>query len=415
MDRHSIALFLEACGADGPLRLAAEGPGGAVRSWVCPQPYALIGRHPRADLVLDHAGVSRRHAYLQLIGGRLFFVDLGSPLGIRSGDQFIRSGWLDPGLMASIGPYMVRLPGGDPVGAAVGVPGPPNPLASRFRGPEPSTDLTLEFPDRPSGPTQWRMSRVMTLVGRDPICRLRLDARSVSRFHCALLRTPSGVWVVDLLGRDGTRVNGDGVRWSRLADGDELCVGDFRILLRGLPPGPPDGDGAARTPALIPAAPLATWHAPGGEPGPLEPLGAREFAALARQLGLPQSPRFDPSLHPLLVLFQMFGDLHREQMGLIREELERLQQLTREVLELQAEASRRGPSPTPGASLPQDPPPAADDGRPLAIAGPPAARPEGDLHAWLNQRIMSVQEERQGLWQKILAAVTGQREGGAMP
>jgi len=428
VDRHSLGRFLEACGADGPLRLEAEDPGGAVRRWLCPQPFALIGRHPRADVVLDHAGVSRRHAYLQIIGGRPFFVDLGSPLGIRTGDRFVRNGWLDRGLVASIGPYLVRIPGGAPGGG----PGPPNPLASRFLGPESSTALTLEFPDRPSGPTQWRMSRELTLVGRDPVCRLRLDARSVSRFHCALLRNPAGVWVVDLLGRDGTQVNGDAVRWARLADGDELRVGDFRILLRGVPPDPADADsvGAAWTPAVIPAAPPATWHAPGAGAGPPEPPGAQQLALLARQLGLPQYPMVDPTLHPLMALFQMFGDLHREQMGLIREELDRLRELTREVLDLQAEAARRspegraplGPEPAPGPALPQIPPPtpkyvapprAAPPGR--GDASPAADQPQGDLHVWLNQRIVAIQDERQGLWQKILGAVTGQREGEAMP
>ncbi|MCA1686334.1 MAG: FHA domain-containing protein, partial [Planctomycetia bacterium] len=84
MDRHSLSLFLDACSVDGSLHLEAEDPMGAVRRVVCPQPFALIGRHPRADLLLDHAGVSWRHAYLQVVAGRLFFVDLGSPLGIRS-------------------------------------------------------------------------------------------------------------------------------------------------------------------------------------------------------------------------------------------------------------------------------------------------------------------------------------------
>lgn len=420
MDPHSIGLFLGACGADGPLRLEAEDPAGAIRRWVCPQPFALIGRHPRADVVLDHAGVSRRHAYLQVVGGRPFFVDLGSPLGIRAGDRFVRNGWLDPGLTASIGPYLVRILGGAPGGG----PGPANPLASRFQGPEPPAALTLEFPDRPSGPTQWRMSRELTLVGRDPVCRLRLDAQSVSRFHCAMLRTPAGVWVVDLLGRDGTQVNGDAVRWARLAEGDELRVGDFRILLRGVPPGPEDapGGGSAWTPALIPGAPPAAWHAADAGAGLPATLGAQQLALLARQFGLPQYPIVDPTLHPLMALFQMFGDLHREQMGLIREELDRLRELTREVLDLQAQAARRTPEPRtplgPGPAPPAATPTPGNGTPPRAAPGdaaPAAGQPQGDLHVWLNQRIVAIQDERQGLWQKILGAVTGQREGDAMP
>ena len=40
-----------------------------VGRWTLDQPHALIGRDPRADLVLDHEQVSRRHAYLQQIEG----------------------------------------------------------------------------------------------------------------------------------------------------------------------------------------------------------------------------------------------------------------------------------------------------------------------------------------------------------
>lgn len=116
MDRHSLSLFSDACSADGSLHLEAEGPMGVVRRVVCPQPFALIGRHPRADLVLPHAGVNQRHVYLQVIGGRIFFVDLGSPLGIHSGGGFVRSGWLEPGRDIYIGPYRVKVSGGGPRG-----------------------------------------------------------------------------------------------------------------------------------------------------------------------------------------------------------------------------------------------------------------------------------------------------------
>ena len=47
------------------------------------QPFAVIGRDPRADIVLDHTRVSRRHVYLQIVNGRAFWVDLES----RSGTQ----------------------------------------------------------------------------------------------------------------------------------------------------------------------------------------------------------------------------------------------------------------------------------------------------------------------------------------
>jgi pSer/pThr/pTyr-binding forkhead associated (FHA) protein len=77
-DRPSVMKsFLTACGLAGPLQLVVESQsaeGGELR--LLHQPFALIGRDPRADLVLDHARVSRRHVYFQVIEGRAFWVDL---------------------------------------------------------------------------------------------------------------------------------------------------------------------------------------------------------------------------------------------------------------------------------------------------------------------------------------------------
>jgi anti-anti-sigma factor len=40
------------------------------------------------------------------------------------------------------------------------------------------------------------------------------------------------LWVVDLLGRGGTKVNGSKVRCAPLADNDELAIGKYRIGIR---------------------------------------------------------------------------------------------------------------------------------------------------------------------------------------
>ena len=64
------------------------------------------------------------------------------------------------------------------------------------------------------------------------MCQLVLTDDSVSRFHAALVPTPSGVWVVDLLAREGVHVNGQRVRWAWLADGDSFRIGRFTFILR---------------------------------------------------------------------------------------------------------------------------------------------------------------------------------------
>src|SRR5262249_55310160 len=48
---------------------------------------------------------------------------------------------------------------------------------------------------------------------------------------CALLLTRQGLWVVDLLGRNGTFVNGQPVPWALLQDGARLQIGRFPIRI----------------------------------------------------------------------------------------------------------------------------------------------------------------------------------------
>src|SRR4051812_30355278 len=90
--------FLEACGATGPLELEWEDrEAGETARRAFDRPAVLVGRNPRGDLVLDHPGVSKRHAYLQVIEGRLHAIDLESRDGLRWSGVPRRSGWVDRG------------------------------------------------------------------------------------------------------------------------------------------------------------------------------------------------------------------------------------------------------------------------------------------------------------------------------
>src|SRR5208282_1478813 len=91
----------------------------------------------------------------------------------------------------------------------------------------------LELPIRVGdGPSLWPVEGELALVGRSERCQLVLTEDSISRFHAVLVPTPAGVWVVDLLAREGVHVNGQRVRWAWLADGDTLRLGRFTFILR---------------------------------------------------------------------------------------------------------------------------------------------------------------------------------------
>src|SRR5262249_40934306 len=87
--------FLSACGVADSLRLIIESPGAQEAELrLLQQPFAVIGRDLRTDVVLNHDQVSRRHVYLQVVEGRAFWVDLESRTGSRSGSGVQKCGWL---------------------------------------------------------------------------------------------------------------------------------------------------------------------------------------------------------------------------------------------------------------------------------------------------------------------------------
>ena len=200
------------------------------------QPFAIIGRDSRADLVLDHARVSRRHVYFQVIEGRPFWVDLESRTGTRFDGVARKHGWLiQSGKALSVGPYVIRgitdatragsdLSGTESFSVA--------PFVAAAYGNSPLPEVALEFLNGPSRATTWPVRRVMSFIGSAIGCKFRLTDASVSRFHASFLRTSGGLWIVDLLGQGGITVNEVPVRFSHLTDGDLLAIGRYQIRVR---------------------------------------------------------------------------------------------------------------------------------------------------------------------------------------
>jgi hypothetical protein len=159
------------------------------------------------------------------------------------------------------------------------------------------------------------------------------------------------------------------------------------------------------------------------------------------QFAVMQQQMFDQFQQSLMTVVQMFTKLHKDQIELIRREMDRVQALTRELHGLQSELAKRGatgespaaergsarsaPQQTatrPRASRPASKPGIAD-GSGKADLGQAAngdqthrraPRPVGaaptsdaDVHGWLCRRIEAIQQERQSRFQKILSFVLG--------
>jgi pSer/pThr/pTyr-binding forkhead associated (FHA) protein len=435
-----------------PLEVTHPDRGVIVRQ-LMPFPFALIGRDERADLRLEGKEVSHRHAYLQLVAGRWWWVDLASRTGTHSAN--------DPDSTMSrldrqgirIGTYIIRLapltqtfspPNGEPSDEQESVV-PVNPLTTESDDPSLLPRLALEFTGGMEGLRTWKMDRTLALIGRSSICKVRLHSPMVSRAHCAIVNTPSGLWFVDLLGREGTYVNGVSVRWGRLDPEDEMQIDQFRIRVRYLTPPKrakvamphiqPANEEHGLTPRAkveqlpsLPSLPSSSWQrqedmenasaqviAPVGLAVPMNG-GETLLLPLVSQFSMMQQQMFEQFQQSLVMMAQMFGNLQREQMTLIRQELEQIQELTRQLHALPLEAARSA-SPTQSA-IPQTPPAGTPSSpRPSVKSAPAAAKgetpptppkfAEGDVHAWLSQRLAALQQERQSRWQKVLSLISG--------
>jgi hypothetical protein len=120
-------------------------------------------------------------------------------------------------------------------------------------------------------------------VGKDPKSHLQVDDELASRMHAVIeVAGPDDITLIDLGNEPGTMVNGARVNKCKLHVGDQIQVGNTRIVLEGAdaavaqaqPAGPPP------MPRPGPAAPAANPFGGGGTM-PFAAAGANPFAAAA--------------------------------------------------------------------------------------------------------------------------------------
>ena len=390
--RSVMKSFLTACGVDDSLKLVvASRSANECTLRLLYQPFAVIGRDPRADLVLDHPQVSRRHVYLQLVEGRAFWVDLESRTGTSGGRKPQKFGWLEEGRRLCAGPFVIRRFVDDNQANSTQRELPRDtPLVALACGHTPLPEVALEFLNGPSQSMSRPVHRVMSLIGSARGCKFRLTDPSVSRFHGSLLRTSAGLWIVDLLGQRGITVNKVPVHSSRLADGDILQIGRYQIRIRcrlraeESENALPNCGRATLVPRLVRqdrafnGLKLPDWAVSetpfqlgSGEAEavqsslPIQAVSsfpkvqatspdaaftgslARSESAesmlvpLINQFGLMQQQMFDQLQQAMAMTVQMFGTMHRDQMEVIRTELNQLHELTQEFHSLRNELADR--------------------------------------------------------------------------
>lgn len=217
--------FAKSCGQVSPLSLKVTSvKGDKTAKIVVNKPFAFIGSNLHCDVNLPNPAVSKRHVYLQLIGGRLYCIDQASREGIFWGERQRLFGWLDLGQSLRVGPYEVMLVEGagaeDCSAREATNQGPILVEAEKPELPQASVQIneTLIFP----------LHRQLTIIGSSKYCHLELDHQDVSRVHASLLRTHDGKhWIIDLMSRTGVKVNGIRCQVSPLKDGDVIKIGNY--------------------------------------------------------------------------------------------------------------------------------------------------------------------------------------------
>jgi pSer/pThr/pTyr-binding forkhead associated (FHA) protein len=359
--------FLKACGATGPLFLQVEGrTSDEAQRKILDQPFALIGRDHRADLSLAGEQVSRRHAYLQIIGGTAFCVDLESRTGTHWDGQSRNFGWVYHDQVMRVGKHRVRLvnPASDGELEVLKSANPFNP-ANQEIAVFPSAALDIRNGSADS--ILWPLNRPLVLVGSSLECKIRLHGAGISRIHCSLVSTPRGVWAVDLRSPSGIFVNDKRVRFARLVNGDLLRIGSFSLrfcrkalagkdhpveVVQVEQGAHPPGDSTRKT----------TRHvAKEREAGALVPASAQNEGALApalQQFAQMQNQMFDQFQQGMMMMFQMFSALQKEHMDFVRDEMSRIEEVSREMQEVQREMMKYATGAAPvvippsGASIP---------------------------------------------------------------
>lgn len=408
--------FAAACEASLPLRLqVTDERTGRSEEMLVDRPFALVGSSETSDVRLVHPDVSRNHAYLQILEGRVLCCDLASRTGTHWGSEIRSRSWVEIGEPIHIGPFCLRRlensqsePPSDEMPILL-----TDHRSLRVRQP----NVALTFLNARNRSGRSRITRVrnpITLVGWSHLCHLRLQHRSVGRVHCSLVWTPTGLWAVDLMW-GGTRVNGELINFAQLEGEDTLEMGRFQLRLTygssAEFPTLSAEDGPESTPitdlargshsefapqesayngAIWPETQSQTIREPQftspsetsvaritstrhesselfktapslpmpiSGPGDLSAAQMQDATAvtLMQQFAVMQQQMFDHTYHLLSVVTEAFQTAHQRQLQVIRDELTRVHELNRELFELNRQRGTTDTPPTAEGAAAQNP------------------------------------------------------------
>lgn len=134
-------------------------------------------------------------------------------------------------------------------------------------------------------------------VGKLPSSHLRIEDDNVSRMHAVIeVTSPEEIFIIDLGSAAGTVVNGKKVNKTQLENGDEVLLGDTRVVIElGAVASAAAGSGEA---AAAEAAPEPTPATSPKAPNPFAAAAAAPAAGLPNPFAAPTPPASAPAGDP---------------------------------------------------------------------------------------------------------------------
>jgi pSer/pThr/pTyr-binding forkhead associated (FHA) protein len=228
-DRAGIRVLRQACASDGPkfpaVLLVSNPP--ATISFVPEQPL-MVGRSRQCSLRVDTPSISSRHARIGFESGQFWVEDLGSTNGTFVNKQQISGRvTVQPGTPISLGREvtLVGILSSEEVAGALKTPeiGSAKPVFHEKRYP-----LLVSLAET-ARPAQLHLSPGTAVVlGRDPSSDMWLGVPHVSRRHCLVEVTISGLVRVTDTSTNGTSYDGGVLHKDESTESNEkpLCL-DF--------------------------------------------------------------------------------------------------------------------------------------------------------------------------------------------
>jgi hypothetical protein len=217
--------FRRCCAATGSVELEITGPDESqTERRTFAQPSILLGCDAQNDVLLHGPAIKPHHAYLQALGGRVFYVNLARD-GDTQGNRAARCGWLILERPFQVGEYSIRLLSNPGQRAQTGTV-PRSPLKRVHADADLARQaLYFEFVEGRSSRVLWRMNRVLTLIGRARGCKAGLPTTTsqTSKARCSTRRLASGSSICLEAEESCATANRCAGQWSRMATALKLA------------------------------------------------------------------------------------------------------------------------------------------------------------------------------------------------